>query len=523
MTTRVTQTDSLIKSGSQSRLLLSMNIFRWGAVLLILAAGLALRLFDLTDQPLDFHPTRQLRSAIIARGMYYEMLPDADPSLRERAIAFANSTGQYEPSILERVVAITYLAIGREELWIARLYNSLFWIIGGIALFALARRLTDTASPAVSWGAALIALAYYLFLPFGVQASRSFQPDPGMVMWILLTLYALVRWSDSKSWKWALAAGLLGGMAVLVKAVAGYIIGAAAAAIVLHTLGIKRSWKNPQVWSMAILMLVPTLLYYAGRQGRAAEYFSTWTVSLSHLLLDPALYVRWLNLVQSLMSLAVILLGLFGVIIAAGRTKALLAGLWVGYGLYGLMLPYQMYTHNYYHIQLIPILALSILPVAALVLEQVLRQNWFWKILFAAVLLVGITFPSVISVNQFSLEDNRHEPAYWEEIASYLPTDGKIIALTQDYGYRLMYYGWRKVSLWPNRGELNLSQMRGSAKDIESMFAKRTEGVDYFLITAFGQYKDQPALRDILETRYPLIAEGDGYLIYDLAHPLSDG
>ena len=71
MTTRVTQTDSLIKSGSQSRLLLSMNIFRWGAVLLILAAGLALRLFDLTDQPLDFHPTRQLRSAIIERGMYY--------------------------------------------------------------------------------------------------------------------------------------------------------------------------------------------------------------------------------------------------------------------------------------------------------------------------------------------------------------------------------------------------------------------------------------------------------------------
>ena len=47
----------------------------------LLLSGLALRFYDLTDQPIDFHPTRQLRGAIIARGMYYEMLPSADPSL----------------------------------------------------------------------------------------------------------------------------------------------------------------------------------------------------------------------------------------------------------------------------------------------------------------------------------------------------------------------------------------------------------------------------------------------------------
>ncbi|MGW8250224.1 MAG: hypothetical protein ACWGO1_06250 [Anaerolineales bacterium] len=41
----------------------------------LLAGALALRFYDLTDQPIDFHPTRQLRGAIIARGMYYDMLP----------------------------------------------------------------------------------------------------------------------------------------------------------------------------------------------------------------------------------------------------------------------------------------------------------------------------------------------------------------------------------------------------------------------------------------------------------------
>ncbi len=74
-------------------------------------AGFALRLYDLTDQPIDFHPTRQLRGAIIARGMYYEMLPNVDESLRQKAVAFWRSTGQYEPSILERLVAISYLLV----------------------------------------------------------------------------------------------------------------------------------------------------------------------------------------------------------------------------------------------------------------------------------------------------------------------------------------------------------------------------------------------------------------------------
>src|SRR5512137_2768642 len=91
--------------------------------------GLGLRLYDLTDQPIDFHPTRQLRGAIVARGMYYEMSPNADPQTRQLAQAFSESTGQYEPPILERVVAITYLLIGQEHFWIARIYNSLFWII----------------------------------------------------------------------------------------------------------------------------------------------------------------------------------------------------------------------------------------------------------------------------------------------------------------------------------------------------------------------------------------------------------
>ena len=37
----------------------------------ILLLGLGLRLYDLTDQPIDFHSTRQLRNAVVARAIYY--------------------------------------------------------------------------------------------------------------------------------------------------------------------------------------------------------------------------------------------------------------------------------------------------------------------------------------------------------------------------------------------------------------------------------------------------------------------
>ena len=44
----------------------------WLVLIMLLAA--LLRLVDLTDEPLELHPTRQFRALIIARAIYY---PDA--------------------------------------------------------------------------------------------------------------------------------------------------------------------------------------------------------------------------------------------------------------------------------------------------------------------------------------------------------------------------------------------------------------------------------------------------------------
>src|SRR6266508_5924651 len=115
----------------------SSQLVRRIALVLIFAVALAIRLYDLTDLPLDFHPTRQLLSAIKARALYFDTQPDGvSTDHLEKGIRQAKLKSQVEPVIVERLVAYTYRFTG-EKLWIARIYSSLFWLIGGIFLFLL--------------------------------------------------------------------------------------------------------------------------------------------------------------------------------------------------------------------------------------------------------------------------------------------------------------------------------------------------------------------------------------------------
>ena len=121
------------------------------------------------------------------RGLYYETQPDGIPTWKlETAIRQAKLKADVEPVVFERLVAFTYRFTG-EQLWIARIYSSLFWLIGGIFLFMLVRDL-------VSFEGAIFSTAYYLFFPYAIIASRSFQPDPLMVMLTLSFWWMFARW-----------------------------------------------------------------------------------------------------------------------------------------------------------------------------------------------------------------------------------------------------------------------------------------------------------------------------------------
>ena len=123
-------------------------------------------------------------------------------------------------------------------------------------------------------------------------------------------------------------------------------------------------------------MAIPAFIYYIlGHPGRSDEYFFAWTVDLIKLITTTSFYAHWLGFVGSLFGLTILFLSIAGVFLAPPRLRWMLIGIWIGYICYGLTLPYQMYTHSYYHIQLIPVVALGLVPIIEAVAVRVSREN----------------------------------------------------------------------------------------------------------------------------------------------------
>jgi 4-amino-4-deoxy-L-arabinose transferase-like glycosyltransferase len=489
--------------------------YSWGLLVIVLICGFGIRLYDLKDPPLDFHAVRQLRSALIARSVYYQLNQHVTPEIRQQANELANLE-VYEPPILEQIIGATYLLMGSEQVWIVRIFDSIFWLIGGLAFFSLARKLG-------SFYAALLGLTFYFFLPFGIIASRSFQPEPWMVMWILLSIWAMMRWVEKPSWKWALIAGILGGVAVLVKVIAGLFVVIPLVILAFSQMGFRKSLRNLQVWCMGMVMVIPTLVYYLGFQTqRSSSFLSFWVGSLSYLVLQPSFYADWLAMIKGLTGLGLFLVALVGVLIAKKPMKAALIGLWLGYILYGLIFPYQYTTHEYYHLPLVAILALSLIPVGDALLNVLNNQAAIWRWGAMGVFIFASFYALYVSRSILYAADYRMEPPSWQAVGDAIPAESNVIGLTGDYGMRLRYYGWRFSASWPTTGDIHLLDLSNSqAINYEAYFTETTANDDLFLVTAFGELDAQPELKNILESHYPIYAEGNGFILYDLRHPLN--
>jgi hypothetical protein len=475
----------------------------------------AVRLIDLTDPPLDYFPQRQLRAAIIARGIYYQLLPSADPALRAQATYLANTMDPREPSVFEGLVALTYLAIGAEHLWVARVYAILFWLLGGVALFLLARRITSSL-------AAIASLIFYFFLPWSVIFSRIFQPDLIMVTLTLWTAYALYRWSETPTWKWTILTGLLAGLATYIKLPAIFPIGLMFIGIILVSMGFKHAITSLKVWSMLLLFLLPPAIYYLFIiPGSSLEWLS-FTLSLVDKWVQPSFYIQWIIFAGGLVDLGIAFVSFIGVWLLPKKPRLIALSLWLGYILYGLAFPYHITTHEYYSIPLIPAIAFSLAPLAQAIFNRLKNQDVLAKWVVAAVLLFSLVYSGWISRSILLAKNYRLEAVSWQKMGQALPKQGDLIGITHEDGYRIAYYGWRHVTPWPYSAEDE--QELGSVDPMDqfvTLFKKATGGQDYFIVTMFSQFDSRSLLKAYLYDTFPIYAEGDGYLIFNLDQPMA--
>ena len=481
------------------------------ALVLLLGLGLGIRLYDLTDLPLDFHPTRQLLSALKARGMYYQTLSDIPAEQKSFAVQQWKIRAAIEPEIVERLVAFTYQFTG-EQIWVAKIYSSAFWVIGGIFLFLLARQLTST-------DGALVATAFYLFTPYAVAASRSFQPDPLMVTLIIIFWWAVYKWSDDlTSYRWAIIAGLFGGFAIYVKFVAAFFVIGGGLGSILRRESPPETARRPQVYVMTVFGILPGaayVIYGVWIAGYLGQQFGGRFIP--SLFLSPSYYLGWVGMLNIVIGGMALMLGLLGLFFVDEKKRRFFLGLWGGYALFGIYFNYHISSHDYYSLPLIPIVALSLAPSAEWFFAQLATLTPTRLTRFSAfcLLLFGLSASLWNTRAEMKATDHRPEAQMWTTIGKTIG-DKNTAGLTQDYGSRLAYWGWTGITAWPTYGDLVYhDDLRGAQNEFDQQFKELAIKKELFLVTDFNELKRQPLLKEKL-SGYSIFAEGDGYIIFDL-------
>jgi len=505
--------------------------FHIAVLVLLFVFGILIRLYDLTDLPLDFHPTRQLFSALKARGMYYQSLPDAPAEQRQFAIQQGKMRATIEPEILEKLTAFTWKFTG-ENLWVARIYSSLFWLIGGIFLYLLAREL-------FSRDGALFATAFYLLLPYGVFASRSFQPDPLMVTLILGFWWAVNHWAyiifppavDDRAgqlqagggtWSWVILASLIGGVAIFIKLNAAFFIIGGALGAMLGRASLRNLARNRQVWVMGLLGILPGMgwVVYGLARGFLGQQFGGRF--MPSLLVSPSMYIGWAQMIGEVLGLLTFTLALLGLLLVNDRwTRAMLLGLWGAYFSFAIFFDYHISTHNYYSLPLVPIAALSLTPLAEAVftrLTESTAKSRAMHVVVASILTISLI--AILWTSRVALKstDYRPQAEFWQQVGEAV-RGYRVVALTQDYGLPLAYWGWAGVTSWPDLTDIEYHALRGSSATFEKTFARLTGNKDLFLITDLAELARQTDLKARL-SQFAVFAESEKYIIYDLRQPV---
>ena len=483
-------------------------------LLIVLVCGLGVRFIDLTDPPLDIAATRQLRSALIARGLYYPQAENA----QEWQLEMAEKQGRHsmiEPTILENIVAATYRIAGGEYVWIARIYSSIFWVLGGIALFFLVKEMVST-------DGAYLALTYYLFVPFGIVASRSFQPDPLMTALIVISWWTFYRWYRTSTWKWALLAGISTGAAMLVKSTAVFFLVFGFAALVLSKEKIGKLIRDTQVWVIMGLSAVPVLFYHlygvfvVGSLGRQFQgrFFP-------EMLRELKYYLLWKDAITIVMGHELILVAAILGLLFFIRKKELgfFLGIWFGYILYCLFFTYHITTHLYYHLPVIPLTAVLLAGLFEVLIKYFKNKAVIplARIGLGIILLVGMGGGYYL----LQKDDYRNEPYYYKKVADFVGRESKVVTLSQDYGNRIAYYGWIKPKDWKAfKNNIQNPILDSEMDPFEEYFREFTAGFDYFIITRIKEFERQEQLHDLLYENFDIFEEGGGYIIFNLNREL---
>lgn len=496
-------------------------MLRLGIVVFLFAAAFGIRLYRINEFPANMGLGRPYSSIILARGYYFETLKSIPQWRRE--VAKVNKEQRPpggEPHIIEPITVLAYRIAGGEYLWIPRLLCAIFWLTGGVFLYLLVKKI-------VSADAAILSIAFYLFLPYGVSASRSLIPQPLMIMMLIFSLFSIWRYYEQRSMQRLLIAAVSSTLAMLVYPSASFPVFGAFVSLAIYNDGVFRAIFKPKFLLFAAIAVLPVGLYYV-----YSYFFMVFLGRYAGLFLTPGMVLNsffwrgWFNKIEITIGFAAAISGLWGIFLfRKNSARALAAGLWVGYFVYAFIFSYHNATHTYYQLVFIPTIAISLGPVGGLIVTRLGKTcaRWQWRV----PVLVVIVF--AVSLGMYRIRRKMFNPNFQnqvkvaQEIGKMVGHSTKTILLTQFHKSAFMYHAEVSGEFWPDRGYFVAAAMRGeripSAQERFNTFFLKNDP-EYFIITNFREFMRQTDLKDFLVQNFPVFAKTNYCLIFDLRKSL---
>jgi len=236
-----------------------------GWLLVLLALGLGVRLYRITNPLLEAHSMRQADTACIARNLYRHGYHFFYPAVDFQGPELAPFGGS-EPPFYQFLVALLYQITGVREI-VGRLVSVAFALATAVVLYRLAVE-EFTLEP----GAALISVLFFLLTPVNIFYHRAFLPDPMMVFFATAAIWGFLRWArtDHQPTFWAATASLT--VAATMKPI---ILCYGPALLYLGWRKYRGSlWRQPHVWASLALVVgaVGLWSWHAARLWQVSKY-----------------------------------------------------------------------------------------------------------------------------------------------------------------------------------------------------------------------------------------------------------
>ncbi len=467
---------------------------------LVLLVGLAfcLRLYRLSNPPLDWHAFRQADTASVSREYVKHGIDLLHPKYHDLSNI---QSGQLNPSgyrmvefpIVNALVAAIVLSTHFNLVIVSRLLAIVASLGTLLSLYFLVKEISGQRT--AFWTA-----LWFSLLPYAIFYSRVILPEPFMLFaatFSLLTFYFFLKYEQWRYWWLSLFSFAL---ALLLKPFVIFL------ALVFLAFGfVFRAWRKKKFWLAYAGLTFAAVPLIAWRewiqQFPAGIPASDWLYNSDGIRLRPA-WFRWLFYER----LVKLFLGFIGVIFLPFSLLKLKKKEWLIYGAWwlGILAYFVVFAtgnvrHDYYQNLMLPILVIT-LGRGTTMLENFLRQKF--NPLLATVAVSFLLLVTNISAWQFVkgyFNINHHEYlTAGQAVDELLPKNAIVIA--PDFGDTQFLYATNR---------------RGFPIGFE-ISKKIKAGAQYYVTTSF----DQEAKN--LEKQYFTVKKTPTYLILNLTRPKSN-